>query len=50
MNFVREAEESGIISLNWIDGSNQIADMLTKPLSHPMFMKFAKRMGITKIN
>ncbi|KAG8479750.1 hypothetical protein CXB51_029643 [Gossypium anomalum] len=47
--FVREKVVSGQFQVGHVPASNQIADILTKPLSEPLFTKFHRqlRVGIT---
>ena len=49
LNFVREAEQDGTIVLDWVPGTEQIADCLTKPLARLLFEKFYKSMGCQMI-
>ena len=49
LNFVREADQDGTITLTWIPGNQQIADTFTKPLAQQLFRKLFTAMGCMEI-
>ena len=45
-HFLRDNISKEIISLEFINSENQLADILTKPLSQPVFTKLRRELGI----
>ena len=45
-HFIRECVENGQIKPEWISGQNNTADILTKPLSRPIFSKLFDELGL----
>ena len=43
-HFVHDAVKDGILTLHAVSSSDNIADLLTKPLAEPVFLLLRKRM------
>ena len=48
MLYVKQAIRGSIISLEWIETSENVADILTKPLGYRLFSKHRDAMGVTQ--
>ena len=49
-HLIRSLQEAGTISVRFIRTSKQIADMLTKPLDGPTFLRLRADIGVCDIN
>lgn len=47
--FVREKAQSGHVIVNFLPASDQIADILTKPLTEKVFVHFKKNLGVVSL-
>jgi len=47
--FVREVQKNGDVSFCYYKTENQVADILTKPLSHNKVKSFRKKLGVCSI-
>ena len=45
MNFIREKIDGGIVSLEWVDGNDQLSDVLTKKNASPAALKEILKQG-----
>ena len=48
-HFLRDSVEKGIVSLEFVNTENQLADIFTKPLSETSFIKLRRDLGITSL-
>lgn len=48
-HFLRDNINKDVISLEFINTENQLADILTKPLNLPTFTKLRRELGICSI-
>ena len=46
-HFIRDAQARGIIKVEYCPTERQVADVLTKPLSHEKHKRFTEQMGLT---
>ena len=49
-HWVREKIENGILKLDYIPTSDQVADIFTKPLNLEKFTKFRDALGLVPVN
>lgn len=47
-HFIRNQVQSGALRVVHISTKNQLADVLTKPLSRPLFLNFTSKIGVAK--
>ena len=47
-HFIRDMVQRGALKLQYISTNEQVADMLTKPLSHVNFEHFRDKLGIVR--
>ena len=45
-HFIREKVQQGIIQINYISSSDQMADILTKPLGRPLFERHRDKLRL----
>ena len=48
MNYIREKIDNGIVSLEWVDGNDQLSNVLTKKNASPTALKKALNQGFIK--
>ncbi|TYH83898.1 hypothetical protein ES332_D02G162900v1 [Gossypium tomentosum] len=48
--FVREKIHAGLLQVNFIPSEQQIADVLTKPITPKMFSAFRHALGVLSLN
>ena len=49
-HFLRDNISKEVITLDYINSKNQIADIITKPLNESIFTKFRRELGICSIS
>jgi hypothetical protein len=45
-NFIRDYQEKNQINMQYVESSNQLAEIFTKPLSAPAFTDIRDRIGV----
>ena len=48
-HYIKEKVEAGIMALTHVHSSEQIDDMMTKPLAQPLFERFRSKLGMIDI-
>ena len=48
-HYIKEKVEAGIMTLTYVRSSEQIGDMMTKPLDRPLFERFRSKLGMIDI-
>ena len=48
--YIKEAIQEGILGLSWVESQENVADILTKPLSYPLFSKHRDGLGVKTLS
>ena len=49
MHFIRQLIQNGVIALEYIPTTGQVADLFTKPFASPRFLQLRSMLGVTEV-